>query len=1363
MVRLSRLVFVPLILALIISAFPLAPLTAAPPPGPTPGSPAVSASSPEPVIVEAGRSPGPEELAGRADLVVLGTVTGISSYEEGRGNIYRVIQLAVEETVKGQPRESVALRVPGGEVNGHGLWVSEAPEFGLGERVAVFLKEKSGGVFEARSHSNKFTIQGNRVLETGQTTGEFVSSLRKALGSPGTGRMVSPEPEIVPAGLLPQITSISPSWVSAGTGSEVTITGSNFGTVQGAGYVNFWRGPLSTYYVTAPIVSWSDTRIVSQVPRGASSARDEVGVIVGTSAGASAPYPIHITYSYGGAKWVGSNPMGEKFLVNENTLDTQGELQAVLNAMQAWNSVSDANYYFEYGGPTTGMAFVQNDRNEIFWLTLPDAQHVAEAWIWYQVSGDNYEMVECDIGFNDYYTWENSAGNPAPGNLDIQTVAAHELGHALYLMDMYGLDDRDKMMYGYTSAGTTKRGLAAEDIDALRYVYPGAGTRGQFHVKVTNYDDDNLTVNYSSSVTGAEGTFLAPAGQTVNSPWQAVPAGSRQVVIRWTDPDKGYEEVLAVTLNVPVESDTEFAFTIPASGTLSVSTGAASEVTASGARLNGTLISLGGAPSATLSFQWGTARGVYANETPATDKNGPGSFYFNLTGLTPLTTYYYRAKATAGSGAAYGAEQTFTTLSSGLGEIRVPVASGSDDGFSGAWGFYNSLAWYQIGNNGSPYNGWFRFTGITIPAGAKILEARLELAMLNFPATVRLKISAEKAASPSPPTSTADHAVRVRTTAGVEWNSGTGGGAWNNSAGFAPVIQELVNSYTYSNGVIQILVDNNSGSGEHSGRTFESGSPPRLYIKYDTGSTPANHAPVLNSIGDKQVARGQLLQFVISATDPDGNPLTYSASNLPAGATFNAGTRTFSWTPAATGTYPGIHFEVSDGTLTDSEDIAITVTEPTAGDEIWKDIASGPDDGFSGSWGFYNGLGWYEVGNPGAPYNAWYRFTGITIPAGATILEAHLEVVQTRWDSGVRLKIRAEKAANPTAPTSTANHAARVRTAAGADWTTGFADSARHSSPDFAAVIQELVNSYTYTGGAIQVLVDNNGGTGESVGRTFEFGAPPRLYIKYSTGAPPANRPPVLDPIGNKTAPKNALLQFTVTASDPDGNPLVYSASNLPAGASFNAATRTFSWTPAAAGTFPGIRFEVSDGSLTDSEDIAITVTEGATVTEVRKSVAAGADDGFSGGWGFYNGTAWYEAGNPGSPYNAWFRFTGIIIPQGATVLEARLDLVQTTWGAGTRLKIRAEKAASPGAPTSTADHAGRVRTAAGIDWDSGFSDWAWHDSPDFAAVIQELVTAGYTGSSILVLVDNNGGAAEATGRTFESGFAPGLYIKYSS
>ncbi len=100
-------------------------------------------------------------------------------------------------------------------------------------------------------------------------------------------------------------------------------------------------------------------------------------------------------------------------------------------------------------------------------------------------------------------------------------------------------------------------------------------------------------------------------------------------------------------------------------------------------------------------------------------------------------------------------------------------------------------------------------------------------------------------------------------------------------------------------------------------------------VSIDNGQVmiDANEAPVLNSIGNKSVNEDETLQFTIAAIEPDDDSMTYSASNLPSGASFDTDTQAFSWTPNYTqsGTYASVHFEVTDGSLTDSEDITISV------------------------------------------------------------------------------------------------------------------------------------------------------------------------------------------------------------------------------------------------------------------------------------------------------------------------------------------------------------------------------------------------------------------------------------------------------
>ncbi len=99
-----------------------------------------------------------------------------------------------------------------------------------------------------------------------------------------------------------------------------------------------------------------------------------------------------------------------------------------------------------------------------------------------------------------------------------------------------------------------------------------------------------------------------------------------------------------------------------------------------------------------------------------------------------------------------------------------------------------------------------------------------------------------------------------------------------------------------------------------------------LYI-ISTSDSPVNHAPVLDPIGMRSVAVETQLSFPISGSDLDGDPLTFSAAELPTGAIFDPQTRTFTWTPSSSqeGEYT-VNFSVSDGSLIDYERVTIAVT-----------------------------------------------------------------------------------------------------------------------------------------------------------------------------------------------------------------------------------------------------------------------------------------------------------------------------------------------------------------------------------------------------------------------------------------------------
>jgi hypothetical protein len=82
-----------------------------------------------------------------------------------------------------------------------------------------------------------------------------------------------------------------------------------------------------------------------------------------------------------------------------------------------------------------------------------------------------------------------------------------------------------------------------------------------------------------------------------------------------------------------------------------------------------------------------------------------------------------------------------------------------------------------------------------------------------------------------------------------------------------------------------------------------------------------------------QVQSGQLYSFTPSASDPDGDTLTFSVLNKPSWATFSASSGQLSGTPssAQVGSYSNIVISVSDGTSSESlAPFSVTVTGPPA-------------------------------------------------------------------------------------------------------------------------------------------------------------------------------------------------------------------------------------------------------------------------------------------------------------------------------------------------------------------------------------------------------------------------------------------------
>ena len=110
----------------------------------------------------------------------------------------------------------------------------------------------------------------------------------------------------------------------------------------------------------------------------------------------------------------------------------------------------------------------------------------------------------------------------------------------------------------------------------------------------------------------------------------------------------------------------------------SVTTNPTTDVTGTSATLNGNLDSMGSDSSATVWFQWGRKGYGYEYETTHQNKTATGPFSDSISGLSPGTTYHFRAVAQNSVGPSYGSDHEFTTFNFALSKSGdVTVTRGS--------------------------------------------------------------------------------------------------------------------------------------------------------------------------------------------------------------------------------------------------------------------------------------------------------------------------------------------------------------------------------------------------------------------------------------------------------------------------------------------------------------------------------------------------------------------------------------------------------------------------------------------------------------------------------------------------------------
>ncbi|MEI6125105.1 MAG: putative Ig domain-containing protein [Pseudomonadota bacterium] len=374
-------------------------------------------------------------------------------------------------------------------------------------------------------------------------------------------------------------------------------------------------------------------------------------------------------------------------------------------------------------------------------------------------------------------------------------------------------------------------------------------------------------------------------------------------------------------------------------------------------------------------------------------------------------------------------------------------------------------------------------------------------------------------------------------------------------------------------------------------------------------ATNVNHAPVLTSPGNKTVAENAALTFTLSATDADADTLSYSATGLPSGATLSPTTGAFSWTPsyAQAGAYT-ITFTASDATLSSSQTSTITVTNvnraPVLSAIGSKSVSEGATLSFSISATDPDGdtLAYFASNLPdGATFDPDTRT--FSWEPGYDSAGNYQNVLFTVTDNGDPLlsdyeaititvgNVNRPPILNPIGNKSIEEGQQLQLTVTGTDPDGNSVAYSASNLPD-GATFDPDTRTFSWEPGY------DNAGNYQNVLFTVTDNGDPLLsdYEAITITVGNVNRPPILNPIGNKSIEEGQQLQLTVTGTDPDGNSVAYSASNLPDGATFDPDTQTFSWEPGngQSGNYTVHFTAVDDGIPQESasEEITITVNE---------------------------------------------------------------------------------------------------------------------------------------------------------------------------